>query len=61
MANAKYSRYDACDALFIDCVECTEGPNGSCDCDDGWNNDRPRDGGCFCGTLLEGLTVVKVE
>lgn len=55
MPKAIHSGYDSCGDLYVDCVECTQGINGSAECDKGWNNDEPKQGGCNCGTLLAGL------
>lgn len=58
---AKYSKKDSRGALYVDCSECTRGGNGGKDerskCSSGWLKKKGNKGGCFCGTLLPGLTV----
>ena len=57
MSMAKYSFEDTRGALYVDCSECERGGNGSdkdkCAC--GWKVKRGKQGGCFMGTLLDGL------
>jgi hypothetical protein len=59
MKTAKHSRTDANGGLFVDCSECERGGNGKavdkCAC--GWQKKRGKQGGCFLGKLLYGLTV----
>ena len=56
---AKYSKRDSTGKLYVDCSECDRGGNGSatdkCSC--GWQTKRGKQGGCFSGTLRNGLTV----
>ncbi len=58
---AKHSFFDSRGHAFIDCTECSRGVNGSDKdkCSAGHRNKRPRQGGCFCGTLIEGLEIVR--
>ncbi len=59
MPNKKspHSYYDMRGRLFVDCAECQRGGNGGGDdkCGAGWRHRRPGKGGCFIGTLLEGI------
>jgi hypothetical protein len=59
MKKAKHSKKDTRGALYVDCSECDRGGNGTavdkCSC--GWKVKRPKNGGCFLGTLLPGLEV----
>ena len=56
---AKYSRVDTKGTVYVDCSECERGGNGSdkdkCSC--GWKIKHGRRGGCFIGTLRDGLTL----
>ncbi len=45
--------------LFVDCSECTKGGNGDQSCSSGWQQTKPKHGGCFMGKLLENLTLVE--
>ena len=56
---AKFSILDTRGKLFVDCSECDRGGNGSDadKCAAGWKYKKGKKGGCFMGTLLEGLEV----
>ncbi|MGI5868664.1 MAG: hypothetical protein ACOX9C_04360 [Kiritimatiellia bacterium] len=56
---AKYSRKDSSGKLFVDCSECERGGNGRDEnkCCIGWAFKQGRQGGCFAGTLRQGLTI----
>lgn len=57
---AKHSIKDTKGRLYVDCSECDRGGNGTvtdkCSC--GWKVKKPKQSGCFMGTLLPGLEVV---
>jgi len=59
MKKAKYSEKDNSGKLFVDCSECDRGGNGSAKdkCASGWRHKKGRKGGCFMGTLMDGLEV----
>lgn len=63
MKKAKYSFYDSKGKLYVDCSECNRGGKGADKdkCSYGWRVKRGKQGGCFAGTLIEGLTVKKRE
>jgi hypothetical protein len=52
-----HSFYDKNEALYVDCTECERGINGADKdkCSAGWKQKRPGLG-CFCGTLINGIT-----
>lgn len=56
---AKYSKKDKQGRTIVDCSECERGGNGSdkdkCSC--GWQTKRGRQGACYLGTLMKGLTI----
>ena len=59
MKKAKYSTKDSRGALFVDCSECNRGAHGGDPekCSSGWKHKKGNKGGCFIGTLVEGLEV----
>lgn len=63
MKKAKWNKRDSHGAVYVDCSECERGGNGTdpdkCPC--GGRCKRGRQGGCFMGTLLAGLTIGAVE
>ncbi|MES0445037.1 MAG: hypothetical protein ABUJ92_00690 [Desulfobacterales bacterium] len=58
---AKFSERDNRGALFVDCVECKRGHNGKDEdkCSAGSKHKKGHRGGCFSGTLIEGLEVTQ--
>ena len=56
---AKHSKKDNDGRVYVDCSECERGGNGKdkdkCAC--GWQIKRGKQGGCFSGTLMDGLTL----
>lgn len=61
MKKAKYSEYDSKGKLYVDCSECNRGGNGSDKdkCSAGCRIKKGHIGGCFCGTLIEGLVMTE--
>lgn len=61
MKKAKYSKHDTRGYLFVDCSECNRGGNGSDPdkCSSGHRIKTGNRGGCFIGTLIDGLVVDK--
>jgi len=61
MKLAKFSERDTKGKLFVDCSECTRGGNGedADKCSSGWRHKKGHKGGCFMGTLLDGLYVAE--
>lgn len=59
MKKAKYSFKDNKGKLYIDCIECERGAKGNDKdkCSAGWRYKKGGHGGCFIGTLIEGLEV----
>ena len=57
MTKAKYSELDSRGHLFVDCSECSRGGNGTdkdkCSC--GWKIKKGHQGGCFSGSLIQGI------
>lgn len=56
---ATHSKKDEQGRVLVDCSECERGGNGSakdkCAC--GWQTTRGRQGACYVGTLMKGLTL----
>lgn len=56
---AKHSKTDDKGHVYVDCSECDRGGNGQakdkCAC--GWKVKRAKRGGCYLGTLRDGLSV----
>ena len=59
MSKKVYSFKDSRGYLHVDCSECTRGGNGTDKdkCAAGWQYKRGGRGGCFCGKLIDGVTV----
>lgn len=59
MAKVKYSGKDTRGHLYVDCAECNRGGNGEDvdKCASGWQVKKGNKGGCFLGTLIDGLEV----
>ncbi len=59
MKKAKYSKKDTRGHLYVDCSECNRGGNGQDvdKCSSGWKVKKGNNGGCFLGTLIDGLEV----
>lgn len=59
MGKVKYSERDSRGALYVDCTECNRGANGDDPdkCSAGYKHKKGNKGGCFLGTLIDGLTV----
>lgn len=58
-----FSEYDNKGKLFVDCSECKRGGNGSDKdkCSSGWRNKKGGRGGCFIGSLIDGIEVPTPE
>ena len=56
---AKHSKKDDKGHVYVDCSECDRGGNGKakdkCSC--GWKVKRAKHGGCYLGTLRDGLSL----
>jgi len=56
---AKYSEKDNRGKVCVDCSECDRGGNGKDPdkCSAGWRHKKGRQGACFAGKLIDGLTI----
>jgi hypothetical protein len=59
MSKAKYSEKDSRGQLYVDCIECNRGAKGNDPdkCAAGYKHKKGNKGGCFLGTLIDGIVL----